>query len=136
MKNGITIVKTKFFVNPEQKVVICELNCSMQIHKHPANYSIPMGWWDKQFPNINYCGDFTVKAKARCNDSDDFNEEIGKHIAESRAKYKMFRIAGRIWNICNSNLKRMANECSKSAKKCIYAQEEEKVHIQDLINKL
>lgn len=38
--------------------------------------------------NVSYDGEFTVKAKARCNNTDTFDEKKGKMIAESRAKAK------------------------------------------------
>lgn len=132
MRNRVMITDTKFHVDAESKVVICELKVDMQIHKHPAWIAINGIMWKKKFPNVSYDGEFTVKAKARCNNTDTFDEKKGKMIAESRAKAKMFSIAQRVWGECYKALIRYAAECSWSTQACFEAKRIEENHAKEL----
>ena len=80
------ITDTKFHVDAKNKVVICELKVDMQMHKHPAWIAIDNTTWKKKFPNVSYDEEFTVKAKARCNNTDTFDEKKGKRIEENHVK--------------------------------------------------
>lgn len=126
------ITDTKFHVDAENKVVICELKVDMQMHKHPAWLAINSTMWEKKFPNVSYDGEFTVKAKARCNDTDTFDEKKGKMIAESRAKAKMFSIAQRVWGECYKAFTCYAAECSRSVQACLEAKRIEENHVKEL----
>lgn len=132
MKNGVRITDTKFNVDTENKVVVCELNCDLQLDKHPAWLAINPSMWEKKFPNIDWKGTFTVKAKARCNDMDTFNEKKGKMIAESRAKLKMYNIAGRLYECCSKALTIANDNCLNTAVACTEAKNVEKKHIEEL----
>lgn len=125
------ITNTNFHVDVENKVVICELNCDLQLEKHPAWMVINPSMWEKKFPNID--GEFTVRAKARCNASDTFDETVGKRIAESRAKVKMFKIASRVWATCREVLTDMAAKCHNSYIACNNAKMIENNHVLELI---
>lgn len=126
------ITDTKFHVDAENKVVICELKVDMQMHKHPAWIAIDSTMWKKKFPNVSYDGEFTVKAKARCNNTDTFDETVGKRIAESRAKAKMFSIAQRVWGECYKALACYTAECSRSIRACLEAKRIEENHVKEL----
>lgn len=132
MKNRVLITSTKFHVDTENKVVVCELEVDMQMYKNPA-YSIVNGnMWRRKFPYVSWDGQFTVKAKARCNASDTFDETVGKRIAESRAKAKMFKIASRVWATCREVLTDMAAKCHNSSVACDYAEMVENGHVLEL----
>lgn len=126
------ITDTKFYVDAENKVVICELKVDMQMHKHPAWLSIYASIWNKKFPNVSYDGEFTIKAKARCNSTDTFDEKKGKMIAESRAKAKMLNIASRVWHEAYKSLSFMADNCLCSSIACSNAEKLEMNHIKEL----
>ena len=132
MKNRIHVAKTTFHVDEINKVVICSLECDMQMCKHPAWISINDNAWRKKFPNVNYDGEFTVKAKARCNATDTFDVEKGKRLAESRAKAKMFSVAERVWQEIAQYLGNMVHECVKTAKACTLAKDIESNHVKEL----
>lgn len=132
MKNRVLITGTKFHVDTENKVVVCELKVDMQIHKHPAWIAINSTMWKKKFPNVSCDGEFTVKAKARCNNTDTFDEKKGKRIAESRAKAKMFNIAWKVWRECEDALVDMAQECQKTSQACVTAMDIELNHVLEL----
>lgn len=132
MRNRVMITDTKFYVDTENKVVVCELKVDMQMHKHPAWIAIDNTMWKKKFPNVSYDGEFTVKAKARCNNTDTFDETVGKRIAESRAKAKMFKIASRVWATCREALTDMAGRCHVSSVACDHAEMVENNHVLEL----
>lgn len=131
MRNRVKIIESKFHLDTENKVVVCELKCDMQMEKHPAWYVICNDMWDSKFPKVKG-GVFTVKAVARCNSTDIFNVETGKRIAESRAKAKMFNISSRIYELCSDALTKFANECTKSAVACEQAMMVENNHVLEL----
>ena len=132
MRNGIRITNTTYKVDKENKVVVCELKCDLQFEKHPAWEVIRPSMWEKQFPNISWDGVFTVRAKARCNNLDNFDEKNGKMIAESRAKAKMFRRAGRLYLCCKRALENASDSCLATATACVGAIKVEENHIEEL----
>lgn len=132
MRNRVMITNTKFIVDSVNKVIVCELRCNLQLDKHPAWRALDIAMWVKRFPYIDYKGDFTVKAKVRCNNIDTFDERKGKMIAESRAKVKMFSIASRLWKDCSDAINTMAIQCSATSKSCLDAEIIERNHVREL----
>lgn len=131
MRNKVLIQKSSFHVDEANKVVVCTLECDMQLAKHPAWESIDCGMF-KNIPCANWYGKFTAKAKARCNATDTFSVETGKRIAESRAKAKMFNTASRIYRLCSDALTKLAKECSNSSVACEQAMMIENDHVLEL----
>ena len=131
MRNRVLIKKSSFHVDEANKVVVCTLECDMQLEKHPAWDAIDYRMF-KNFPNAHYYGKFTVKAKARCNATDTFNAETGKRIAEGRAKAKMFSISSKVYKLCSDALTKLAKECSNSSVACEQAVITENNHILEL----
>lgn len=117
MRNKVLIEKPNFHVDEANKVVVCTLECDMQLHKHPAWNAIDYEMF-KSIPYVGWDGKFIVKAKARCNATDTFNVGTGKMIAESRAKAKMFNISSRVYKLCSDALTKIAKECSNSSVAC------------------
>lgn len=132
MRNRVMITDTKFHVDAENKVVVCELKCDLQMPKHPSWIVLQDDMYRRKFPNVGYSGEFTVKAKARCNNIDTFDEKKGKMIAESRAKAKMFNIAWRVWRECEDALADLAQECQKTSQACVKAMDIELNHVREL----
>lgn len=128
MRNRVLIEKSTFYVDEVNKVVVCTLECDMQLNKHPAWDAIDYRMFEN-FPNAHRYGKFTVKAKARCNATDTFDVETGKRIAESRAKAKMFNISSRVYKLCSDALTKLAKECSNSSKACEQAMMIENVRV-------
>ena len=131
MRNRVLIEKSTFHVDEANKVVVCTLECDMQLNKHPAWDAIDYRMF-KNFPNAHRYGKFTVKAKARCNATDTFDVETGRMIAESRAKAKMFNISSRVYKLCSDALTKLAKECSNSSVACEQAMMIENDHVLEL----
>lgn len=131
MRNRVLIKKSSFHVDEANKVVVCTLECDIQLEKHPAWNAIDNGMF-KKIPYVNWSGEFITKAKARCNATDTFNAETGKRIAESRAKAKMFSISSKVYKLCSDALTKLAKECSKSSVACEQAMMIENDHVLEL----
>lgn len=132
MKNRIKISKTTYYVDVENKVVICKLDCDMQLFKHPSYIYINRSLWFEKFPNVDFNGKFTVVAKAKCDTIDDFDEVKGKRIAESKAKAKMFKLASKVYLECHSALMEYVTPILQSSEACFDAYLRERNHVKEL----
>ncbi len=131
MRNRVLIEKTSFHVDEANKVVVCTLECNMQLEGHPAWNAIDSGMF-KKIPYVSWSGRFITKAKARCNATDTFSVETGRMIAESRAKAKMFNTSSRVYKFCSDALIKLAKECSSSSGACKQAMMIENDHVLEL----
>lgn len=131
MRNRVLIERSNFHVDETNKVVVCTLECDMQLNKHPAWRTINSDMF-KSIPYVSWDGRFIVKAKARCNATDTFDAETGKRIAESRAKAKMFNISSRVYKLCSNALTKLAKECSNSSVACEQSMMIENDHVLEL----
>lgn len=132
MRNRVKITKANYIVNPEKKVVVCVLECDMQLYKHPAWNNIYSDMW-ANLPLVDNSGTFKVRAIARCNEEDAFNEEAGKRIAESRAKGKAFATAAKVYKEIEKYFLNCAALVNESVEACEQAVKVEKAHVELLI---
>ena len=133
MKSNLKIEKIDYRVNEEKRTVACILTCNMQLRKHPAYAMHFYSQWRKRMPKVDCNGKFTVSATAKCSEDDTFDVEVGKRIAESRAKQKAFGIAGRVYVEVFNEVIRAARLISLSIDACANAYEVEQNHIEELI---
>ena len=127
-------VKTKsnFIVKEENKVVVCVMDVDIQLSKSEVWRDIDLNCWNKKAPMVNYSGVFKVTAKARCNSEDAFDIEIGKRIAESKAKAKAFRIAKNVWKSIVERFVNNAKVAEQMMNNCALAEEIENKHTEKL----
>lgn len=130
MKNRVLIVSEHFHVDEKNKTVVCTLNCNVQEYKHVDALYMYGNMYAKS--GVHSSGTFTVKAKARCNASDTFNEVVGKRIAESRAKAKAYKVAARFWKNSANVFKGVIASCEYAEKACLKALEVENKHVEEL----
>ena len=126
MRNRVKITKANYIVNPEKKVVVCVLECDMQLCKHPAWDHIYSNMW-ANLPLVDNRGTFKVRAIARC------NEEEGKRIAEYRAKGKAFATAAKVYKEIEKYFLNCAALVNESVEACEQAVKVEKAHVELLI---
>lgn len=132
MRNRVIITKANYIVNLEKKVVVCVLECNMQLQKHPAwNDIYPYMW--ANLPLVDCNGTFKVRAIARCNEEDNFDEEIGKRIAESRAKGKAFATAAKVYKEIEKYFLNCAALVNESVEACEQTMKVEEAHVELLI---
>lgn len=86
----LKIEQPKFYIHSHKKVVVCELNCEIQELPFKAKIN------RKHFNDSQWYGEFKVKASSKCRPGDEYNEELGMKIAESKATIKAFDKARRI----------------------------------------
>ena len=132
MKNRVKITKANYIVNPEKKVVVCVLECDMQLNKHPAWCDIYYYMW-ANLPLVKTDGTFKVRAVARCNEEDAFDEEAGKRIAESRAKGKAFATAAKVYKEIEKYFLNCAALVNESVEACEHTVTVEEAHVELLI---
>lgn len=133
MRSNLKIEKIDYRVNEEKRTVACILTCNMQLRKHPAFDMHFYYQWKKRMPKVDYNGEFTVSATAKCNEEDVFDVEVGKRIAESRAKQKAFGIAGRVYVEVFNEVVAAVGLIRLSIDACANAFEVEQNHIEELI---
>lgn len=132
MRNRVHVIKSEYKVNSEKGIVICILECATGVDRTAIWTTVSYNWWKKKLPLVDFYGRFTVKAIARCNETDKFDEVIGKRIAESRAKAKAYRTAYKFWSICAKNIRSMARFCNSTAGACSIALCKEEEHVEEL----
>lgn len=132
MRNRVKITKASYIVNPEKKVVACVLECDMQLCKHPAWKDIYSNMWDN-LPFVASNGTFKVRAIARCDEEDTFDEEAGKRIAESRAKGKAFATAAKVYKEIKKYFLNCAALVNESVEACEQTVRVEEAHVKLLI---
>nr|DAS05487.1 MAG TPA: hypothetical protein [Crassvirales sp.] len=132
MRNRVKITKANYVVNPEKKVVVCVLECDMQLQKHPAYDDIHPNMW-ANLPLVSNNGTFKVRAIARCNEEDSFDEEAGKRIAESRAKGKAFATAAKVYKEIEKCFLNCAALVNESVEACEQTVKVEEAHVELLI---
>lgn len=86
----LKIEQPKFYIHSHKKIVVCELNCEIQELPFKAKIN------RKYFNDSQWYGEFKVKASAKCRPGDEYNEETGMKIAESKAMIKAYDKARRI----------------------------------------
>ena len=132
MRNRVKITKANYIVNPEKKVVVCVLECDMQLTKHPVYEDIYPYMW-ANLPLVNRNGTFKVRAVARCNEEDAFDEGAGKRIAESRAKGKAFATAAKVYKEIEKYFLNCAALVNESVEACEQTVKVEEAHVELLI---
>lgn len=132
MRNRVKITKANYIVNPEKKVVVCVLECDMQLCKHPAWQDIYSNMW-ANLPLVDNNGTFKVRAIARCNEEDTFDEDAGKRIAESRAKGKAFATAAKVYKEIEKYFLNCAALVNESVEACKQTVKVEEAHVELLI---
>ena len=132
MRNRVKITKANYIVNPEKKVVVCVLECDMQLRKHPAWCDIYPNMW-ANLPLVETNGTFKVRAIARCNEEDAFDEGAGKRISESRAKGKAFATAAKVYKEIEKYFLNCAALVNESVEACEQTVKVEEAHVELLI---
>ena len=89
-KYKLKIEQPKYYIHSHKKIVVCELNCEIQELPFKAKIN------RKHFNDSQWYGEFKVKASSKCRPGDEYNEETGMKIAESKAMVKAYDKARRV----------------------------------------
>lgn len=105
-KTKVVYKGEKFFVNKKKKTVVCAIDFEINLLEIDA---VQRMLGDKQFSNfiasISYDSEFNfgickfkVSGKAKATDEDEFDEEFGRRLAQTRAQEKAFMVASDLYN--------------------------------------
>ena len=105
----LKIKQPKFYIHSHKKIVVCELQCELPELPFKGKVS------RKYFTDELFYGDFKVKASSKCRPGDEYNEELGMKIAESKATVKAFdkvrrvleeykELIGKEWDKANESI--------------------------------
>ena len=92
MKNRCKVLKTTYKVDETNKTVVCIVKWDMQ----PEKSSVPF-WVFTEAKCSNALTTNTSVGISKCHPDDTFDLVKGKHIAESKAKAKMYRTAAKTY---------------------------------------
>ena len=134
--NGIKMSDCKFYVNEEERTVVCVIPDTAFMLNDFVNENFKFGDFDVN--EALWCGyrsylmPRSFMGKAVCSADDEWNEELGKMIAFSRAKDKCYRSffkrANALINTIDKRLNEMINVFNNMGDK-LYAKREKLEHM-------
>ena len=128
MKNRCKVLKTTYKVDEANKTVVCIVKWDMQAEKSPIPY-----WLFTEAKCTAALMENTSVGISKCHPDDTFDIIKGKHIAESKAKAKMYRTAAKAYLKSMQYLdKTWINDLFHRKDACIKAYFGEMDHIEEL----
>ena len=128
MKTFVKVIKEEYEI--QGKTTHCCLFCQL-IPPSPLT-STTINKIQKRFryfdPDDSPYFKFCVKASTTCMKGDRYDASLGKHIANSKARAKMFYVAYRIWRIVKNSLYDEAAQYNYIKNKCWDANLSESLH--------
>ena len=128
MKTFVKVIKEEYEI--QGKTTHCCLFCQL-IPPSPLT-STTISKIQKRFryfdPDDSPYFKFCVKASTTCMKGDRYDVSLGKHIANSKARAKMFYVAYRIWRIVKNSLYDEAAQYNYIKNKCWDANLSESLH--------
>lgn len=128
MKTFVKVIKEEYEI--QGKTTHCCLFCQL-IPPSPLT-STTISKIQKRFryfdPDDSPYFKFCVKASTTCMKGDRYDASLGKHIANSKARAKMFYVAYRIWRIVKNSLYDEAAQYNYIKNKCWDANLSESLH--------
>ena len=128
MKTFVKVIKEEYEI--QGKTTHCCLFCQL-IPPSPLT-STTISKIQKRFryfdPDDSPYFKFCVKASTTCMKGDRYDASLGKHIANSKARAKMFYVAYRIWGIVKDSLYDEAAQYDYIKNKCWDANLSESIH--------
>ena len=136
MKTGVTILSTKYYTNDRTTVCVIKAKInrdmcySLYVQDIFKRVTKGLNIEDKWPQHI---GEFTVVGKSVCHPGDTYTEVLGKRIAESRAKRKLFILANKFWKRAENLIMDKAKESQKLSERCAELKEIEVRHLSNLL---
>lgn len=128
MKTFVKVIKEEYEI--QGKTTHCCLFCQL-IPPSPLT-STTISKIQKRFryfdPDDSPYFKFCVKTSTTCMKGDRYDASLGKHIANSKARAKMFYVAYRIWRIVKNSLYDEAAQYNYIKNKCWDANLSESLH--------
>lgn len=119
-------------VHQNEKITVAKCRCKINLDQLPLDNISLQGIILRKFPMISFNGEFYVTGKSRKNDEDEFNEEIGVYIAESKAQQKAYNIANRFYTEIYNLISEISNKMKILKNNCELCEIHCKNHIIEL----
>lgn len=132
MRTRVQIVERSFHVNHNKKTVTCVIKTGINPYTLSSRSYIESTVWETS--NKELFRQHTFVGIAKCSPLDNFDEEKGKRIAESKAKVKAFKAYNRMFTKVSDIIKNASIDVLNTALACRYAGETELKHIKELDN--
>ncbi len=145
-KTHLEYVEHKEYVNTKQGICISVLTFRIKLNNLPEYddmlwdfepFKKYIDTLDHRIDDNNYCEEYiywTVRGKSICSENDKFDEELGKHIALTRAQEKAFITASKfyrkIFHIITDNL---LSKYDILQSNCFCSSKKEAKHVHKLI---
>lgn len=93
--------------------------------------------YDYDFITNVICGhEFTVTAHTQVHPGDQYDENIGRHVAETKARIKVFKIMTIVMGELEKYYRQANNAISELSSKSTYLYDREKHHLDDIFSKV
>lgn len=132
MKTYLNFSEPSFYIDEKERVVVCTIKCRINRYDHPAWRLMYPELWKPKFPKINDDDYFMVKGRARCHIEDTWDESLGKHLAESRAKFRAYLLASKVFNTCKQKVERLTKDLDITLQVLLEMGMKECIHINEL----
>lgn len=136
VKTKVQIFKEVYYVNEEKQVVTCKLRFRINVpgiaEDRPYIESTTLEKILKPV-NIKLQSSYEVIGIAQCSPEDDFDLEIGKRIAKSRAEAFIYRMAEKYWVALIDYYEKVISEFYNYRNGCYWQCMREKTRLLDLI---
>ena len=149
LKTGVSYLDVKYNWNENKRVVACHLKWGINLSRVPFIDMLSGSTRFKNFLNKfnieewenDETGDVSIYAVleltglAYCDPSDNFDVELGKKIALTRAQQGAFEDAEYFWNMCEDIMLEAANRFSAISENCVGSYTKCKDHVNELPEK-
>lgn len=127
-KNRMRFTKTAFV--KVGNTIICKMCLDMQLNNSSLHGMIDKSVMEKSCTNF---GKFSITGKAKLHPGDQFDEVVGRRIAESRAKHKAYARANRLINALIESAEKQVEAAKLYASQLQKCSEKENAHIKALV---
>lgn len=137
MKHKNTLVDfIHTFYKENSKVTEAECVCRLQFEKIGLNNNKVYNIIKDRFPFINQNCKFVVTGKSILKDGESYNETLGKHLAETRAQFKAYYIAERVFEMIKNDMVETIRMINMAKGNCVKNMVNNIEHKNDLINSI
>ncbi|MCH5167945.1 MAG: hypothetical protein J1F35_08715 [Erysipelotrichales bacterium] len=134
-KNTLVDFEKTIYNNITENEIVAKCSCRLQLEKLNLNNEDIHKIIKKRFKFISKNGRFEVFGKSKCLKEDKFNETLGQHIAETRAQFKAYSIAERVFETIKKNyFLKTVKILNKAQRNCTINMVNNIEHKNDLIN--
>ena len=145
-KTGVRYLNVSYNVNSKKNVVTCNLQFGLNLSRMPFidmlvendriyklfNKEFSVEWFEDENGDYNPYVTTRIIAFSYCSPDDNFDAELGKKIALTRAQSGAFDTAAYIYDVIQSELLKVANEYDLRSENCVESIQKCNDHVDSL----